>query len=127
MLDLYRSGDPYLNFGKIIGYIPPDATRKTPGIEAIRDRLKVLCLGTQYGMQTATLATRLGVSEHRSARDAAAPSRAVLAILALVRRLAAPLARQRHDAHRVRLAMRDRNHRIQRALDPQLAGPEHLR
>ena len=45
MLDLYRSGDPYLNFGKIIGYIPPDATRETPGIEAIRDRLKVLCLG----------------------------------------------------------------------------------
>jgi hypothetical protein len=63
MLDLYRSGDPYLNFGKIIGYIPPDATRKTPGVEVIRDRLKVLCLGVQYGMQTSTLATRLGVSE----------------------------------------------------------------
>jgi DNA polymerase I-like protein with 3'-5' exonuclease and polymerase domains len=43
--------------------INQDATRKTPGVEAIRDRLKVLCLGTQYGMQTATLATRLGVSE----------------------------------------------------------------
>jgi DNA polymerase I len=63
MLDLYRSGDPYLNFGKIIGLIPPDATRKTPGIEAIRERLKLLCLGTQYGMQVATMATRLGVSE----------------------------------------------------------------
>jgi DNA polymerase I len=63
MLDLYKSGDPYLNFGKIIGLIPPDATRQTPGIEVIRDRLKVLCLGTQYGMQTSTLATRLGVSE----------------------------------------------------------------
>ena len=62
MLALYR-GDPYLDFGKIIGCIPPDATRKTPGIEVIRDRLKVLCLGAQYGMQTATLATRLGVSE----------------------------------------------------------------
>jgi hypothetical protein len=63
MLELYRSGDPYLNFGKIIGQISPDATRKTPGIETIRDRLKVLCLGTQYGMQAATLASRLGVSD----------------------------------------------------------------
>jgi hypothetical protein len=63
MLELYRSGDPYLNFGKLIGYIPADATRKTPGIEAIRERLKVLCLATQYGMQTRTLATRLGVSD----------------------------------------------------------------
>jgi DNA polymerase I len=63
MLELYQSGDPYLNFGKIIGLIAPDATRETPGVELIRDRLKVLCLGTQYGMQRATLATRLGVSE----------------------------------------------------------------
>jgi hypothetical protein len=63
MLDLYKSGDPYLNFGKIIGLIPPDATRETPGVEVMRDRLKVLCLGTQYGMQRSTLATRLGVSE----------------------------------------------------------------
>jgi hypothetical protein len=37
MLELYRSGDPYLNFGKMIGYISADATRKTPGVEAIRD------------------------------------------------------------------------------------------
>jgi DNA polymerase-1 len=63
MLELYCSGDSYLNFGKIIGQIPPNATRATPGIEAIRDRLKVLCLGTQYGMQAATLASRLGVSD----------------------------------------------------------------
>jgi DNA polymerase I len=63
MLELYTSGDPYLNFGKIIGLIPPDATRETPGVAVIRDRLKVLCLGTQYGMQRSTLATRLGVSE----------------------------------------------------------------
>jgi DNA polymerase-1 len=63
MLGLYRSGDPYLNFGKLIGYIAPEATRQMPGIETIRDRLKVLCLAVQYGMQTSTLATRLGVSE----------------------------------------------------------------
>jgi len=63
MLGLYEGGDPYLDFGKTIGLIPPDAIRKTPGVEVIRDRLKVLCLGTQYGMQRSTLATRLGVSE----------------------------------------------------------------
>jgi hypothetical protein len=63
MLDLYRSGDPYLNFGKMIGVISSNATRATPGVEAIRERLKVLCLGTQYGMQAATMATRMGVSE----------------------------------------------------------------
>jgi hypothetical protein len=62
MLKLY-SGDPYLDFGKVIGLIPLDATRHTPGVEVIRDRLKVLCLGTQYGMQRSTLATRLGVSD----------------------------------------------------------------
>jgi len=63
MFKLYNSGDPYLDFGKIIGLIPPDATRETPGVGVIRDRLKVLCLGTQYGMQRSTLATRLGVSD----------------------------------------------------------------
>jgi hypothetical protein len=63
MLDLYNGGDPYTSFGQVIGVIPPDATRRTPGIEVIRERLKVLCLGTQYGMQAATLATRMGVSD----------------------------------------------------------------
>jgi hypothetical protein len=63
MLELYQSGDPYLNFGKLIRLIKPGATRETPGVAVIRERLKLLCLGTQYGMQVATLATRLGVSE----------------------------------------------------------------
>jgi hypothetical protein len=63
MLDIYNGGDPYTSFGQVIGVIPPDATRKTPGVEAIRERLKVLCLGTQYGMQAATLATQMGVSD----------------------------------------------------------------
>jgi hypothetical protein len=63
MLDLYRSGDPYLLFGKRIGLIARDATRETPGVNVLRERLKVLCLGAQYGMQARTLATRLGVPE----------------------------------------------------------------
>jgi hypothetical protein len=63
MWELYRSGDPYLNFGKLIGLIAPDATRETPGVAVIRERLKFTCLSTQYCVQAATLATRLGVSE----------------------------------------------------------------
>jgi hypothetical protein len=62
MLDLYESGDPYLNFGKTVDQIARDATREMPGVRAKREQLKVLCLGTQYSMQALTLSTRLGVS-----------------------------------------------------------------
>ena len=62
MLDLYETGDPYLNFGKTVDQIARDATRETPGVGAKREQLKVLCLGTQYSMQALTLSTRLGVS-----------------------------------------------------------------
>jgi hypothetical protein len=62
MLDLYESGDPYLNFGKTVDQIAREATREMPGVGAKREQLKVLCLGTQYSMQALTLSTRLGVS-----------------------------------------------------------------
>jgi hypothetical protein len=62
MLDLYQSGDPYLNFGKTVGQLARDATRDMPGVEAKRDQLKVMCLGTQYSMQALTLSTRLGIT-----------------------------------------------------------------
>src|SRR5262249_23518604 len=62
MLDLYQSGDPYLNFGKTVGQLAPTATRNQPGVEAKRDQLKVMCLGTQYSMQALTLSTHLGVT-----------------------------------------------------------------
>jgi len=62
MLDAYRTGEPYLKFGKTVGQIPPDATRETPGIGQKREQLKVMCLGTQYSMQALTLSTRLGVT-----------------------------------------------------------------
>ena len=102
MLELYRSGDPYLNFGKIVGLIERDAVRGIPVIELMRDRLKLLCLSTQYGVQAQTLATRLGVSELEAHElTAATPSRATVAILALVGRLAASLAEHRHDAYGV--------------------------
>jgi hypothetical protein len=63
MLELYQSGDPYLNFGKLVGQIASDATRAMPGVPAKRDQLKVVCLATQYGVQTMTLSSRLGVSD----------------------------------------------------------------
>lgn len=107
VLDLYHT------FGKIIGLIDPNATRQTSGVEAIRERLKVLCLGTQYGMQAGTLATRLGCSEIEAHENADASPRSLLTILEVERRLAAPFAQQWLDAHGVRLAVRYRHHRIQ--------------
>src|SRR4029453_4603772 len=41
------------------GLVPPDATKVTHG--ALRERAKVVVLGVLYGMQTATLATQLGI------------------------------------------------------------------
>jgi DNA polymerase I len=61
MLDMYRGGDPYLAFAKIVGAVPQSATKKSH--EAVRDRYKVMLLSAQYGMAAATLATRLKISE----------------------------------------------------------------
>jgi DNA polymerase I-like protein with 3'-5' exonuclease and polymerase domains len=62
MLDMYRSGDPYLAFSKSVGAVPSAATRKTPGVDEIRDKYKTMLLAVQYGMSVETLAGRLGVS-----------------------------------------------------------------
>jgi hypothetical protein len=62
MLDAYLTGDPYLKFGKTVGQIASDATKKSPGVEQKRNQLKVVCLGTQYSMQALTLSTHLGVT-----------------------------------------------------------------
>jgi DNA polymerase family A len=63
MLELYQSGDAYLGFGKRVDLVAADADRKTPGVEAVRDKLKLLALGVQYGIQSMSLAARLGVSD----------------------------------------------------------------
>jgi hypothetical protein len=61
----YRSGDPYLAFGKRIGMVPLDATKSTHGAE--RDRLKVCCgLGAMYGAGEYTVAGVLGVSRSQA-------------------------------------------------------------
>jgi DNA polymerase I len=63
MLDMYRSGDPYLTFAKRVGAIPHHITKKTLGnYVVVRDQYKVMMLATQYGMTAETLAARLGVS-----------------------------------------------------------------
>jgi DNA polymerase I len=63
MLEMYQSGDPYLSFAKAVGAIPEHITKQTLGnYAAVRDRYKVLLLAVQYGMQTETLAARLGVT-----------------------------------------------------------------
>jgi DNA polymerase I-like protein with 3'-5' exonuclease and polymerase domains len=48
MLADYLTGDPYLEFGKRSGLIPPDGTKKSHPIE--RAICKIVCLGMNYGM-----------------------------------------------------------------------------
>jgi DNA polymerase I-like protein with 3'-5' exonuclease and polymerase domains len=60
MLEMYRSGDPYLSFAKAVGAVPSWASKQTHG--EIRDKYKVMLLASQYGMSTETLAARLGIS-----------------------------------------------------------------
>ena len=56
----YRSGDPYLAFAKQAGAVAPDATRDTPGVNAIRELFKQCVLAVQYGMGAESLALRIG-------------------------------------------------------------------
>ena len=61
MMDLYRSGDPYLNFAKRVGAIPKEGTKQTHG--EVRDKYKTFLLASQYGMSSKTLSARLGNSD----------------------------------------------------------------
>jgi DNA polymerase I len=58
MMEAYRSGDPYLAFGKQAGRIPPDGTKKTHAAD--RELFKACVLGVQYGMGPEALARRIG-------------------------------------------------------------------
>jgi DNA polymerase I len=58
MLAAYTSGDPYLEFAKQAGAVPPDGTRESHG--AVRELFKTCALGVQYGMGVDTLAARIG-------------------------------------------------------------------
>lgn len=58
MAEAYRSGDPYLAFGKQAGAIPPEGTKKTHADQ--RALFKAAALAVQYGMGAASLAERIG-------------------------------------------------------------------
>ena len=58
MAEAYRSGDPYLAFGKQAGAIPPEGTKKTHGAQ--RALFKACVLAVQYGMGPEALADRIG-------------------------------------------------------------------
>jgi DNA polymerase-1 len=60
MLDMYRTGDPYLAFAKQVGAVPNAATKESHAV--VRDKYKTMLLAVQYGMHADTLAARLGVS-----------------------------------------------------------------
>ena len=60
MLDMYRSGDPYLSFAKRVGAAPQTATKQSHS--DVRDRYKNMLLSVQYGISPLTLADRIGVS-----------------------------------------------------------------
>jgi DNA polymerase I len=61
MLDMYRSGDPYLSFAKSVGAVPLSATKKSH--TEVRDKYKIMLLSTQYGLSAPSLAARLKISE----------------------------------------------------------------
>ena len=58
MADAYRSGDPYLAFGKQAGAIPPEGTKASHGEQ--RALFKACVLAVQYGMGAEALACRIG-------------------------------------------------------------------
>ncbi len=60
LLDSAMSGDPYLAFAKRAGLAPPDATKDSH--KGVRDLCKTCLLGTNYGMQSRSLAYRTGTS-----------------------------------------------------------------
>ncbi len=57
MIDAYRSGDPYLTFGKQAGAVPADATKQSHKAE--REQFKACVLAVQYGMTAYGLAPRI--------------------------------------------------------------------
>jgi DNA polymerase I len=60
MLDLYATGQPYIEFAKRFGAAPPTATKRSH--PEVHETYKVAVLGSQYGMMAETLSRRLGIS-----------------------------------------------------------------
>jgi hypothetical protein len=62
LIATYLAVDPYLYFAELAGMISPGTTRGPDWVEVIRDRVKWLFLGVNYGMSVSGLARRLGVA-----------------------------------------------------------------
>jgi DNA polymerase I len=60
LIETYLSPDPYLYFAKMIGLLCEDAERGPDDVERLRDQIKILFLGTNYGMTLYGLTLRLG-------------------------------------------------------------------
>jgi DNA polymerase I len=65
MQDAYRTGDCYLAFGQQAGVIPREANKATHGAQ--RELFKTCALGTLYGMEAKSLASRIGPVLHSTA------------------------------------------------------------
>jgi DNA polymerase I len=61
MMAAYNAGDVYLAFGKQAGRLPPDATKESH--TETREILKTIVLGVGYGMESKTMAARIGQPE----------------------------------------------------------------
>lgn len=61
MMADFAAGDPYIEFGKRAGILPPDATKATH--REARDMIKTCVLGVLFGMTERTLAYRIGKPE----------------------------------------------------------------
>lgn len=61
MQDDYLNGDFYINFGVALGLLPPGCTKAIAEehYSGVRDRLKVVCLATLYGMGALLLSMRI--------------------------------------------------------------------
>ena len=66
MQEAYGAGDPYLEFAKQAGAVPPGATKKTHS--AVRDQFKSCALAVMYGMTPKGLSIRIGRSENEAER-----------------------------------------------------------
>src|ERR1039458_4840080 len=61
MIEDYLSGDPYINIGKRLGYVPMDATKQSHPAE--RDKLKIVNFCLVYGATQETLGAGLQVDK----------------------------------------------------------------
>jgi len=60
LIATYLSPDPYLYFAKMTGLLEAAAERGSAEVELLRDKVKILFLGTNYGMTLRGLVLRLG-------------------------------------------------------------------